>query len=220
MADTAIKSSKRVLEPIDRVSEVLFGLIMVLAFTGSLSVAEATRDDVRMMLIGALGCNLAWGLIDGILYLMGSLAEKGTGLRLFRAVRAATDPAEARRLIGDGLPSVVTSVMQLAELDSLHARLKALPEPPERAKLGRDDWLGATGVFLWVFLTTFPVVIPFIFMTEAGPALRVSNAIAITLLFITGYTFGRIAGRHPLRFGLSMVALGVVLVGMTIALGG
>ena len=57
---------------------MLFGLIMVLTFTGSLSVAEADRDDVRTMLIGALGCNLAWGIIDGVLYLMGSLAEKGT----------------------------------------------------------------------------------------------------------------------------------------------
>ena len=74
---STIKSTKRVLDPIDRVSEVLFGLIMVLTFTGSLSVAEAGRDDVRAMLIGALGCNLAWGIIDAVLYLMGSLAEKG-----------------------------------------------------------------------------------------------------------------------------------------------
>jgi hypothetical protein len=71
------RSSKRVLDPIDRVSEVLFGLIMVLTITGSLSVAEAGRDDVRTMLFGALGCNLAWGIIDGVLYVMGSLAEKG-----------------------------------------------------------------------------------------------------------------------------------------------
>ena len=77
------RSSKRVLEPIDRVSEVLFGLIMVLTFTGSLSVAEAGREDVRTMLIGALGCNLAWGIIDAILYLMGCLAEKERGLRAF-----------------------------------------------------------------------------------------------------------------------------------------
>jgi hypothetical protein len=26
--------------------------------------------------LGALGCNIAWGIIDGVLYLMGSLAEK------------------------------------------------------------------------------------------------------------------------------------------------
>src|SRR5204862_345440 len=73
------RSSKRVLDPIDRVSEVLFGLIMVLTFTGALSVAEAGREDVRTMLIGALGCNLAWGIIDGVLYLMGCAFGRMTG---------------------------------------------------------------------------------------------------------------------------------------------
>ncbi len=33
------RSTKRMLEPIERVSEVLFGMIMVLPFTGSLNVA-------------------------------------------------------------------------------------------------------------------------------------------------------------------------------------
>src|SRR6188508_2812276 len=98
MSDETLKTSKRVLDPIDRVSEILFGLIMVLTFTGSLSVAEAGREDVRAMLIGALGCNLAWGIIDGVLFLMGSLAEKGRGLLTFRAVRKTTDPNEAHRL--------------------------------------------------------------------------------------------------------------------------
>src|SRR3954451_25094829 len=95
---------KRVLEPIDRVSEVLFGLIMVLTFTGSLSVAEAGREDVHAMLIGALGCNLAWGIIDAVLFLMGCLAEKGRGLLAFRAARRATDPGETGDLIADALP--------------------------------------------------------------------------------------------------------------------
>ena len=67
MPDDAVNSSKRLLEPIDRVSEVLFGLIMVLTFTGSLSIAEAGHSEIRTMLIGALGCNLAWGVIDGVL---------------------------------------------------------------------------------------------------------------------------------------------------------
>ena len=59
----------------ERIAEVLFGLIMVLTFTGSLSVAEAERAEVRTMLVGALGCNLAWGIIDAVLYLMGRLSE-------------------------------------------------------------------------------------------------------------------------------------------------
>ena len=220
MSDQAIKSSKRVLDPIDRVSEVLFGLIMVLTFTGSLSVAEAGRDNVRTMLIGALGCNLAWGIIDAVFYLMGCLAEKGRGLLTFRAVRKATDPRQAERLIAGALPSVVASVLQPAELEAMHERLKQLPEPPEHARLSREDWLGAVGVFLLVFLSTFPVVIPFIFMRNAGPALRVSNAVAIVMLFLTGYAFGRMTGRHPWFLGIVMVFLGLILVGLTIALGG
>jgi len=214
------RSSKRVLEPIDRVSEILFGLIMVLTFTGSLSIAEAGRDDVRTMLIGALGCNLAWGIIDGVLYLMGCLAEKGRGLLTFRAVRRAADPKEAQRLIADALPSVVASVLEPVEVESLYRRLKQLPEPPDHVRLRKDDWLGAVGVFLLVFLCTFPVVIPFIFMHNAGPALRVSNAIAIVMLFLTGYAFGRMTGRHPWLVGISMVVLGLILVGLTMALGG
>lgn len=213
-------SSKRVLEPIDRVSEVLFGLIMVLTFTGSLSVAEAGPSEVRTMLIGALGCNLAWGIIDGVLYLMGCLAEKGRGLLTFHAVRKATDQNEAHRLIADALPPVVASVLKPDELEALHQRLKQLAEPPKQARLRKDDWLGAVGVFFLVFLSTFPVVIPFIFMRHAGPALRVSNAIAIVMLFLTGYAFGRLTGGHSWLFGISMVILGSILVGLTMALGG
>ena len=110
--------SMRVLEPAERISEVLFGLIMVLTITGSLSVADAGREDVRTMLIGAIGCNIAWGLIDGVLYLMGVLAEKGRNLMTFRAVRQASDPKKAQGLIAGALPPVIASVMEPAELEA------------------------------------------------------------------------------------------------------
>jgi hypothetical protein len=220
MTHEPVKSSKRVLEPYDRISEVLFGLIMVLTFTGSLSIAEAGREAIRTMLLGALGCNLAWGIIDGVLYLMGCLAEKGKGLLTLRAVRKATDPQKAQRLIAAALPPLVASILQPAELETMRQRLKDLPEPPERARLGNKEWLGALGVFLLVFMSTFPVVIPFLFMKDAWLALRVSNAIAIAMLFLTGYAFGRATGRHPWVVGVSMVILGAALVGLTMALGG
>ncbi len=133
---------------------------------------------------------------------MGCLAEKGRGLLAFRAARKATDPKEAQRLIADALPPVIASILQPAELETMSRRLQELPEPPKHARLRQDDWLGAVGVFLLVFLCTFPVVIPFIFMHNAGPALRVSNAIAIVMLFLTGYAFGRMTGRHPWLIGI------------------
>jgi hypothetical protein len=214
------KSSRRVLDPIYRVNEVLFGLIMVLTFTGSLSVAEAGRDDIRKMLIGALGCNLAWGLIDGLFYLMGSLADKGQNLMTYLAVRKTSDPQHAQRLIAGRLPPLVASVLEPAELEAMRLRLQRLPEPPKRASLNREDWLGAVGIFLLVFLSTFPVVIPFIFMQSTLPALRVSNAIAIVMMFIAGYSYGRLTGYHPLRVGIAMVVLGALVVSATIKLGG
>ena len=220
MADETMKPSKRVLDPIDRVSEVLFGLIMVLTFTGSLSVAEAGRDDVRTMLIGALGCNVAWGIIDAMLYVMGCLAQKGQSLMTYLAVRKATDLQKAQRLIADALPPVVASILEPSELETMRRRLIQLPEPPERARLSKDDWLGSIGVFLIVFVSTFPVVIPFVVMRNVESALRVSNAIAIVMLFLTGHAFGSMTGRHPWLVGIAMVVLGSILVGMTIALGG
>ena len=209
-----------VLEPIDRVSEVLFGLIMVLTFTGSLSVAEAGRDDVRAMLVGAVGCNLAWGVIDAILYLMGALADKGRALSTLRSVRQAPDPESGRRVVAGALPRLVADLMEPDHIESLRARLARLPDPPEHARLSRADWVGASGVFLLVFLSTFPVAIPFLVMRNAVPAMRVSNAIAVALLFVTGCAFGRLSGHSALLVGLSMVVLGLTLVGLTIALGG
>lgn len=211
---------RRVLEPVERVSEVLFGLIMVLTFTGSLSIAEAGRDDIRAMLIGALGCNLAWGLIDGVLYLMGCLAEKGRNLATYRAVRAAGDPVRATRAIADALPPALVSVLEPSDLELLRTRLLRLPDPPSRARLGASDWVGALGVFLLVFLSTLPVALPFVFARDALIAMRLSNAVAVAMLFVAGLAYGRCVGRSPWGFGISMVALGLVLVSLTIALGG
>jgi len=213
-------SSRRVLEPGLRISEALFGLIMVLTFTGSLSVAEAGRDDVRAMLIGALGCNIAWGIIDGILYLMDCLNEHGRGIRALRALRKATGPEEARRVIADALPPMVAAALDPADYEPIRRKLVESPEPRRYPHLAKDEWLGALAVFLWVFVITFPVAIPFIFMDNLRQAMRVSNAIAIALLFVAGYAFGRVAEYHPWLAGLAMVVLGAALVALTIALGG
>jgi hypothetical protein len=119
--------TKRVLEPSERVGEVLFGLIMVLTFTGSLSAAEAGRAEVKTMLIGALGCNFAWGLIDGILYLMGCLSEQGKGIRALRAVRKAANPQKAHRVISDAMPPAIAATVGEAELETIRAQLLEMP---------------------------------------------------------------------------------------------
>ena len=212
--------SRRVLEPSERTAEVLFGLIMVLTFTGSLSVADSGPDDVRAMLIGALGCNVAWGLIDGVLYLMGCLGERSHGLSIYEAVRGARDPAHSRQSVADALPPVIASVLEPADLDRMGQRLLSLTAVPPRPRLARSDWQGALGVFLLVVLSTFPVAVPFIVMENAARALRASNAIAVAMLFLAGVAYGRSVGGRPWLVGVLMVALGAVLVALAMALGG
>jgi len=217
---TAAAPSKRILSPIERVSEVLFGLIMVLTFTGALSAAESGEAEVRAMLIGAIGCNLAWALIDGIFYLMGCLSEKSASYRAFMAVRRAGSETAARAAIAQTAPPLLAETLSTGEIDRLRTVFAQMPQVPEQGRLDARDWLGALGVFLLVFVSTFPVVLPFFFTTDAMLALRISNAIAVAMMFAAGYAFGRLSGYQPLWTGGAMVILGAVLVAMTIALGG
>lgn len=213
-------TSRRVLEPHKRISEVMFGLIMVLTFTGSLSAAEAGRAEIRTLLIGTLGCNLIWGVINAVLYVMGNLAEQGQKLKTLKSLRQSTDPQRGQKIVADALPPLVASVLKPEELETMRQRVLALPEPPDHVRLDGRDWFGAFGVFLIVFLSTFPVALPFMFMQSPIGAMRVSNIVAVLMLFLAGMAYGRCVGRSPLGFGVVMVMLGLGLVMMTIALGG
>lgn len=209
----------RVLEPMDRISEVLFGLTMALTFTCTLGVVTADNVQVRTMLLAALGCNLAWGIIDAGVFLMARFNEQGRNIMKLRAARRATDIGVAQSIIADALPPLLASVLPTSQIEVMRQGLLDLPEPgPPR--LTQNDVLGAAGICLLSFLSTFPIVIPFIFIGDARLALRISNAVAIAMLFLCGYAFGRYAGFRPWAMGLSMVAVGAVLVGIAIALGG
>jgi hypothetical protein len=207
----------RLLEPVDRISELLFGLIMVLTFTGTISVA--TPDvDVSLLLRAAIGCNLAWGLVDGVMYVTMGLVERAHFRRDVRALQAV-DAVAARPLITDMLPPVLADAFQESELDQLHRSVMKVPEVPP-VHVGRDDLLGALAVALLVFGSTFPVVIPFLVTDDPTAAIRWSNSIAVLMMFACGVGLGRYSGMKPWKTGLAMTVLGVVLVVATIALGG
>ena len=218
---TVVSSGRpaRVLDPIERLSEVIFGLIMVLTFTGPITAATEL-GEVREVLIGAIGCNLAWGIVDAAMYLVTILVERGRGLAIARAVRAAPDPERGRRLIAENLPEPLNALFEGGALENARAKVAALPEVSASPKLRSGDWLAALAVFLLVFLSTFPVVLPFVFLQSLTTASRVSEGIAIVMLYASGHILAAHAGLRKLRTGLAMVAIGVLLVGLTVALGG
>ena len=207
------------LSPVERHGEVLFGLIMVLSFTCTLSVAEGGRAEVRTMLIAALGCNLAWGIVDAVMYLIATLAERGRRIALWQRVQRAASATEANAIVRDGLADEVAEVLQPGDVDRLRAVIAARPLP-SRPRLSLGDARAAVAVLLLVFLSTFPVALPFMVVHDPLRALRISNAVALALLFIGGWRLAHYAGFRPLVTGTVMVALGVGLVVVTIALGG
>jgi len=217
-----VRSTKlhdRILDPMDRISEVLFGLIMALTFTCTLGVATASHIEVRTMLIAALGCNLAWGIIDGGMHLLARLNECGRAILNWRAVRDTADVGAAQQIVAKALPPLVGSVLVPTQLELIRQKLHQLPEPA-RPRLTKSDWLGALAICMLSFLSTFPIVIPFLLIGDPRLALRTSNAVAIAMLFLCGFMYGRCAGFRPMAMGLSMVALGSGMVGVAIALGG
>jgi len=220
MPDRPDPSANRLLEPKDRISEILFGVIMALTITNSVGIAQHGEGDLKVLLLGALGCNLAWGMIDAAMYLMTQFSDRGHAVTLLQEVRNQADPMAARGVIADALPPVLVSILKPDDLEEMRLRLNQLPEPSARSQLTRSDWAAAAGVFLLVFLSTLPIVVPFLLINEPRVALRTSNAVAVAMLFLSGAALGRYSGNHPWKVGLSMVIIGIALVGVAIAFGG
>jgi hypothetical protein len=193
---------------------------MALTFTGAVSVAESGKAEIRTMFLAALGCNLAWGLVDAVMHLVRTVTERGRLITLVRAVKEASDATAGRKVVEESLSRVAAGLVAPAEIEAVRSRIVALASLPARPKLGWRDVGVALQIFFIVVVTTFPVVLPFIVLRDVTMAKNVSNAIALAMLFFGGLGLGRYAGYGSWRVGLVMAALGTALVIAINALGG
>jgi hypothetical protein len=210
--------SRRVLNPVERISETLFGLIMTLSITGTLSIVSGGREEVRTMILSVLGCNIAWGIIDGVLYLIGAVGERGRGMSLHRHLRDTAEGPQARDALAEALPSAIADALLPSDFDLIHRRLRE--RETSRVRIEPADLKGAFAVFLLVVLSCVPLIIPFFVISEPIPALRVSNAVAVVMLLLGGYSLAKYAELSRVWTSLGMVVLGLAMVGLTIVLGG
>jgi hypothetical protein len=175
----------RYLDPASSLGEVLFGLIMTLTFTlgAGIIIQQQGREGARELLIAVIGCNIAWGIIDGALYLAGQLFDRGRLRRLAHAVRHTADQGAAVALVAGELDALLQNVTNAPEREALYVRiatnLRSSPDRPNQIR--KADVLGAITSFLLVVLTSIPAAIPFVFIDDAHFALRVSNAILQTV---------------------------------------
>jgi len=207
-----------VLDPVDRASESIFGVLMAVSIVGALSVTAGDAQEIRSTLFMALACNVAWGLTDAVMYLVTTAITKGRNFRLVRRLQQTTDRHEAHRLITDALPELVVSCARDQTIEALRKDLGGLQLP--RKALGSRDVLAALCVFLIVVAATFPIVLPFLFTQDVMVAKRVSNGLAVAVLYGQGHVVGRYAGGTSWLYGVSFAGLGAALVAVIMALGG
>lgn len=221
------QSSKRVfrryLDPSDRLQEVLCGLIMVLGFTLIDGLAEGEgRHGVRILLIGAIGCNIAWGIIDGALYAMGNLTARRERLRFLNNLRNAPDENTAFSIISgkvDPLLEPATSAEDRARICHTLLPVMSRVQLPEGG-IVKDDVIGMIAVFLLNVVSVVPAIIPFLIVSPPHRALRISNALLIASLFAVGFMWGKYIHVNRYVTAGCAVLIGLGLVGIAIALGG
>ena len=102
------------------------------------------------MMITALGCNLAWGLADAVMYLVRTVTDRTRNRTLLARLRRGADAATGQSLVAGALLPGIAAVAGSVELEALRRRLLEGPAIPVRPHLGLDDFKGALGVFLLV----------------------------------------------------------------------
>jgi len=213
----------RYLDPETVFAEILFGLIMALTFTlGASLVVGPDPDRSYEIIYGVVTCNLAWGLIDGVFYVLGELFVLGRrGMRIGR-VQTARSREEAmlgiRQEFDERIAAITTPEERERIYGAIHQLVTRTAVPATRPT--REGLLGALLVFALVSATSLPVLLPALVLGDPSAALKIANVLLVVCLFLTGRAMAKAVGGRGIWFGLIMAALGMVLVGIAKALGG
>ncbi|HEY1489923.1 MAG TPA: VIT1/CCC1 transporter family protein, partial [Verrucomicrobiae bacterium] len=212
------------MDPASRLGEILFGLIMVLGATLTAGLtAEDGEKGARHLLKAALGCNIAWGIIDGVMYVMNCVTVRSGRARLLNKIRLTSDSAAALEIIRQDLEPKLASLAGSPERESLYQSIldHLRHGKPVRVSMTLEDFHGALVCCCLVIVSCLPAAVPFMIIPHnPGFALRVSNGLLIAMLFWIGYKWAQHAHTNRWASGLIMVAIGLMLVGVAALLGG
>ncbi len=218
--------SEKYLDPVDRLPEVVLGLILVLGVTGTLRISISQNGfSVVNLLLAVIGVNIAWGIVDGVMYVIGSYFTRNRYATISKVLNEDRDNAKAKEAIVDDLDNTIIHTMNSSDRERIVAIVAdAVPSIHDRKAFFKDfgdDLIGGLWIFITVFLTLFPVIIPFIvFPSEPILALNISNLIALVMMFVIGVEWGSYAGIRRLGPGIGFLVIGTAIMLTTLYLGG
>ena len=222
---------ENLLDPIDRLSETIFSILVVLTFTlayqifrfGGNPTQTPSAEYAQDLLIGALGATIAWGVIDGIMYALISMFERGEKHRLLKRIQTAPTREEGIQAIAEEFDHILEPITGLEKRQLLYADvLEHLRDSrPQPVRLTRADVAGAAGSVLVAILAVIPSLSPLVILRhDYVLAIRVSNLVSFIVLFIAGVHWGRYSGSNPWKTGLLLAVVSAVMVLIAIPLGG
>jgi len=212
---------ERYLDPADRLEELLNGLITALSITLGVGLATNETGSTLQVALTILACNLTSGLMNGGMYIVSQLYDRGRQGRLVEALRSTSDAEQVTTvasLLDDDLPAVISQDERRSLYLDIATRLRGTSAGP--AHVVAEDLYGALAQVWLIALASVPAVLPFLCVRDRFVAARVSNGLVLLALFATGYEFGRSSNASPWTVGLSTTIFGLVMVIIVILLGG
>ncbi len=217
------------LDPIDRLAETIYSVLVLLTFTLAFRVftigssQPVTIDYVNEFILAALGATIAWGVIDGIMYALMEVLARNERQRILWHIQAAHTEAEAVEAITDEFDYILEPITGDSQRQALyHDIVDHLKDSQARAVgLKREDFTGALASVLVALVAVTPSFVPLIlFRNDYALAVRLSNIVSFIVLFIAGYEWGKYTGASSWKTGLLVAFIGALLVAVAIPLGG
>jgi hypothetical protein len=225
-----IRRPKDYLYPHERLVEILYGLVIALTITSAVRVISGGgTPDIKLMVTTSLGAGVSWGIIDAMLYILVIIFQKHRYTRIAGRISSAKDESEALETIQEDLEDSLVGTLDVEDQKSvyrlvLHAQRRSSKanyiHQPKTIAITREDIFGAGQVFLSMLLATLVVVVPLIIIEPPHLAVLASNIVAFITLFIVGFYWAKHTNIRKTMFGLELVALGMVIVGVSLILGG
>ena len=201
----------------DRLSELLYGVLMVTSISGLVLLGQpGGENDLYYMLVVLFITIVMWGLLDGISYALLSSANRAERETLIESLQVEKDRSKRKEAIEGDLEGTL-----LARLDD-ESRSKivdiieiGLPRDEERMKKNKltgfekDIILAA---FLLDFIALIILVFPYLFFDNVKTAALTSHVMALGMFVIIGYYYSKYAHLNKWKGAFVCGLLGLILV--------
>ncbi|MCA9873131.1 MAG: hypothetical protein KC441_05735 [Anaerolineales bacterium] len=219
------------LDPIDALSATFFSILFALLFTLSYGIllysgvidATFASGYGTELFFAILGAVTVWGAIDGVMYVLMSVFERGERHRLLQYVQAADKDETAVSAIADELDFILKPITNDDQRHDLYADILAHLRQAEPKKVGlqREDIVGALTSVLVSVVVVLPSLIPLLLLPQnTALAIQISNIISVFVIFATGYSWGKHTETNPWKTGLILASVCLSLVLLAIFIGG